>query len=917
MPGNAVLVNFSGGETSPKSRGRFDLPWYPTSAKKMQNFIAEISGPARFRPGFQTVRQTRGGAVPRLVTFQINNDLAYELEFTPGFMRAYRNEDLITLPAQTITGITNASPAVITVAATTGMTNGVEIILKSIVGMPQLNGKQVKLAGSVGSTFQLIDPVTGANIDTTALPAYASGGTASPIYEIVSPYSALDLPSIQWAPDGITGTMYIVCPTQPPQKLIVAGNDTFTLGTFSRTNDPFSGGATETIDYVFRSSHSDAGLAVPAGVTVVALVGGSVINATILYTFSGLVAMTQLNTEKYILQDATIYPGFLDGGPFTEPTFYLRNLDGTDVDSSTWTAYGSRSNGGIVTAAVENPISVAFYEGRLGYGGTNQRPACLFLSRAPDSSGNSRYDDFTGGSAADFACFFQLAPVSGSSDYIAWLRGGPDYLFAGSFGGPFRISGSGLDIPITPTSINVRQFDSAGCEETMAAGLAQMFFVNRGGTTVRAIKVINPYLATFESADMCLNAEQIPTESPIQRVVLSHGRPDVLWAYRADGILCGLSVHITVQNSDVLTGWHKHKLAGGAKVVDLAVQQRSTSIDQVWVATQRVLNGVMRCYIEVMADDVVFPDREDFFTGKNNATADLVRFNNALYRLQEDYVHLDAAATYDGSLRGVTAGATLTPGAATGTAVTLTASQAVFVAGDVGSEIWKKPNGATGLGGGRGLITTVTDSTHVVVNIDGSGVAFDSTAVVAAGDWYIAVKTIYGLGHLEGTTPSVVADGAVLADGGISDDTFPIFTVLNASITLPQNQAVVHVGLPYVGILETHNLEMGGRSGPAQSKPRDIVEMNIRFLNSLGVEFGTDLYKMQKIEQRLSDATMDRPAPPFSGIRKLHYEDGSSGLDDVKREKNVVVCQRLPLPAVVQFVDISYDTTDEGNGGPG
>jgi hypothetical protein len=118
-------------------------------------------------------------------------------------------------------------------------------------------------------------------------------------------------------------------------------------------------------------------------------------------------------------------------------------------------------------------------------------------------------------------------------------------------------------------------------------------------------------------------------------------------------------------------------------------------------------------------------------------------------------------------------------------------------------------------------------------------------------------------------------------------------------------------------MLVTHNLEMGGRSGPAQSKPRDIVEMNIRFLNSLGAEFGTDLYKMQKIEQRLSDAVMDRPAPPFSGIRKLHYEDSSSGLDDVKREKNVVVCQRLPLPAVVQFVDISYDTTDEGSGGPG
>ncbi len=127
--------------------------------------------------------------------------------------------------------------------------------------------------------------------------------------------------------------------------------------------------------------------------------------------------------------------------------------------------------------------------------------------------------------------------------------------------------------------------------------------------------------------------------------------------------------------------------------------------------------------------------------------------------------------------------------------------------------------------------------------------------------------------------------------------------------------AVLRGGLPYIGIVQTHNLEMGGRLGPSQSKPRNITEINARFMNSLGVEYGTDPYKMRKIDHRLSDAGFDRPAPVFSGIRRVKLEDSWSGLDDATREKNVVICQRLPLPAIIQFLDVTYDTSD-GEGVP-
>ena len=105
---------------------------------------------------------------------------------------------------------------------------------------------------------------------------------------------------------------------------------------------------------------------------------------------------------------------------------------------------------------------------------------------------------------------------------------------------------------------------------------------------------------------------------------------------------------------------------------------------------------------------------------------------------------------------------------------------------------------------------------------------------------------------------------------------------------------------------------MGGRNGPAQAKPRNISEINVRFMNSLGAEYGTSLYALQKIEHRLSNAIADRPAPVFSGIQRVKLEDSWSGLTDIRREKNVFITQRLPLPCIVQALDVTYDTADDG-----
>jgi hypothetical protein len=876
MPENTTLVNFVAGETAPKSRGRFDLDWYRSSLRKAVNFIAEIPGSVRYRAGFRRMRYTRGNALARLIPFQVNDSLVYMLEFTPGYMRVYQNNELLMSEVATVTGVSVAGACAVTASSVASITAGDTIIITGVTGMPQIENRELIVGTITGSAFQVLDPLTG-TVDSSAYDAYTSGGTIYKVYELASPYLAGELDDISFAASN--ATMYLAHPRYAPRKVTVDSGGVFTLATYSRTNDPFSAEAavSNVVGITFQNS-----------AVYVHFASGSVIYEGVNYTFAGIVGTTGLNGNTYRM-------GISNGWPY--PTGQLQTTANVTVPDTGLAAWVS---GGTATPAAENPIAVGFYESRLGFFGTNQRPNTFFLSRATDDDGDPRYDDFTGGTDEDHACFFALAPANGQIDYISWARGTSEFLFIGTYGGTFRVSGSGTDEAIAPASILVKQVDLYGCEATAPAGTSRVFFIQRGGT---ALRVIQPQSDTglVESFDMTLNAEHI-AYSRIEQAIVQSGRPDVIWIRRDDGVLAGLTVH----NQENAAGWHRHKIGGeDARAEDIQACPRTDANDQLWAVISRTVDGETAYSVEFMADDPEFPDYEDFYTGPANEDADIEKFDNVLYRRQEEYIHVDGAGTYDGSDRGTAAAATLTPSAASvGTGRTFTASAAVFASADVGREIWRKPNRDTGEGEGRATITGYTSPTIVTCEIT---VAFDGVTAIPAGDWYITASEIHGLWHMEGESASVVADGAVIADGGVSGD-YPAQTVSGGSLTLDEEAAVVHVGWPFEGFIQTHNLEMGGRSGPAQAKPRNVFKMFIRFLNTLGATYGTDLYDLKEIEHRdLGNDALDRPAPVFSGIVELYNRDKTERAG----EKHVFVSQRLPLPCVVQFIDVHYDTTDE------
>lgn len=901
MP-NSVLTNFAAGETSPRSRGRFDLAWFNSACQKLVNYVAEVPGPARYRSGFRIAHPTRNGAVARLIPFQLNDSQGYMLEFTDGKMRVYKNGRLQKLSRTAITAVTRAQTAVITVNTTTNLSVGDHIILEDIEGMFELNGREFILGANVGSTFELLDPVTGVGIDSRNYGAYTSGGWLYEVYEVSTPYLEEYLDNLQWAQSNTT--MYLACVGIAPRKLTVDSADGFTLSTISFTSSPFAAGTAINVQNAVQST---------SGYVVFPV--GTSIDENIPYTAAAVGGMTQLNGNSYRLRVFSLI-----GIPESPPPagVYCRLLNATTLEAVDTSGYGAYTSGGTFTPQAETPLGVAFYESRLFFTGTNQRPNTLFGSRAPDDDGNTRYEDFTGGTNADDAVFFALAPASGQVDYMAWGRGTSKYLFVGTFGGPFRVSGSGLDEPITPSSINVRQLDLAGCEAVMPAGGSRVFFVMRGGTAVRTVRY-NADIDDFETYDMLLNAEHIAA-SRIRRVALQSGRPEILWVIREDGVLSGM----TVQGAENVAGWHRHVIGGqDGKVLDVQPLPRSDKDDQLWVVTERAVAGVTRRFVEYQADPVEFPDLEDFFTGGDRVFADgqedepgwreegkredLAAWQNACYRRQEEYIHVDCAGTYNGSDRGVDAEASLTPGEGAltvGELVTFTTAEDVFKSTDVDSELWKKPNRDTGLGSGRATIVEYISATEVVARIE---VAFDTLEAIEAGEWYFAVDTFY-VPHLDGEIVAVVVDGAVYSDGR-GNRGYPLVRVQDAKVTLSGERvaAVAHIGLRYTGFLKTHNLEAGGRSGPAQSKPRNISELFVRFLSSLGTSYGTDLYKLEQIQHRTANAKTDRPAVPFSGIKRLSVADSWQA----EEEKHVVMVQDLPLPSVIQFLDIHYSFADE------
>lgn len=758
----ASYPDFSAGEISPRMYGRFDTKVFYQGARRVENFVTQITGPAYYRTGSMFAAKTAGNSKAFLWLFKFTDSLSFVLEFTNQKLRFYRNNGRVTETAQAITGITKANPAVVTYSGADNYSNGDSVFVTGVVGMTEVNGKE----------FTVVNVNTGANtfelsgINSTSYGTYTSGGEVAVITEITTPWLTAELFDLKFAQKGVD--LYVVHPSHNPKKITYSSATSWSI-----------------------ADHSPTALTLTAG---------------------------------------------------------------------------------------NRPSAVTFYEQRLVYGGSTNNPQTLWFSKSGDE------DNFTTGTAADDGIQYTIA---GDGNTIRWLAGTDKFLAVGTFSDILKVSG-GIDDVITPSSISVKPSNAYGCANVNPIGRNnELFYMQRNNLILRSFEYDfqnDGYLAV----DRNTVADHI-TNSGVTQIAFQETRPNILWAVKNNGDFIGM----TVEQQEGISGWHRHNTDGD--VVSLVATPRSTNYDQLWMCVKRTIEGVDNYYIEYFADEIHHPRRDDYIT--DDEDADNAVWENLIFESGKNSVYLDSALTYDGTIYGTNASATITPSSTSGSGVTFTASAGVFSATDVGREIWKKCT--TGAEAGRAQITGCTSSTVVTCTILEN---FDNSSVIAAGNWYLTADEVGGLDHLEGKEVSVIADGAQHSQVVVS----------NGTAALDTQASVVHVGLPYTGYLETNDIEVGGITGPAQTKKKVVYKVGIRFLDTLYAKFGTSYYGLRTLERRTASMRMDRPPPLFSGDDVATYSNEKLSKFEAgwKREKRVIIAQDQPFPCNVQLIIPYTDTSN-------
>ena len=203
------------------------------------------------------------------------------------------------------------------------------------------------------------------------------------------------------------------------------------------------------------------------------------------------------------------------------------------------------------------PHSIAIYESRLCFGGTDSNPNTLWLSKSND------LDNFqTGVNATDS---MRLTINSNTIDEIRWLCPFSD-LIIGTSSNEWSL-GSGSDqLAVTPTQLNIKRKSNYGSSKLQGTLVnASVLFFMRQKTKLREWIDQNTK-GVFLASDLTSIADHI-TEGGILQFAVQTQPETIIWAVRNDGTLLGL----TYEKETETFGWHRHILGGRSGTATITV----------------------------------------------------------------------------------------------------------------------------------------------------------------------------------------------------------------------------------------------------------------------------------------------------------------------------------------------------------
>lgn len=225
-----IKTSFAHGEIAPSLWGHVDVALYGSAAATCRNMYVGYRGGAHSRAGTAYVGRSKQipflQSLPRIIPFQFSLSQGLALEFGDNYLRFISKGGHVVETAVAISGITQAAIGVVTTLTPHGYANNDWVSFGPMEGMGQLIGQTCIVLVTSATTFDLLT-LDGLALDTTAYQAYIAGGTVSRIYEISTPYAALDLPLLKFTQSA--DVMSLTHPNYPPYELSRLGPTSWSL----------------------------------------------------------------------------------------------------------------------------------------------------------------------------------------------------------------------------------------------------------------------------------------------------------------------------------------------------------------------------------------------------------------------------------------------------------------------------------------------------------------------------------------------------------------------------------------------------------------------------------------------------------------------------------------------------------------
>lgn len=514
-------TNFTAGELTPKLAGQVDFKKYNNGVELLENMTVFPQGGATRRYGTKFVAEVKDSSkITRLIPFEFNIEQSYILEFGDQYIRFFKDNGQITNATKNITNITQANPAVVTVASH-GYTNGTDVWINSVGGMTQLNGRRFRIANVTTNTFEL------SGVDSTGYTAYTSGGTVASVYEIASPFTESMLYDIQFTQSA--DVMYIVEETLQPRKLSRTGHTSWTLSTVQFINGPYLDDNETSTTFTSSATGVGAGRTLTASSTT-----GINDGAGFLTTDIG---------RSVRMKDGW---GVITARTSTTVVTWEIKLDLGSAAATTDWALGAWSDD------TGYPKTVSFFEQRLIFGGSTSFPQTIWASES------GFYEHFHRG-AGDPADAFIYTIAANKVNTIRWLAPARD-LIVGTAGGEFKV-GRPTGEPLQPDNVQITQQTTYGGYNTQPIQIGNsVLFLQRQRKKIREFAYRFEDDA-YQAPDMTLLAEHI-TGNGITDVDYAQEPDSIYWAVRDDGTLLGM----TYQRQEDVIAWHRHIMGGSYKL---------------------------------------------------------------------------------------------------------------------------------------------------------------------------------------------------------------------------------------------------------------------------------------------------------------------------------------------------------------